>query len=111
MPGRRKPHSFHGGRAEDDTQEQEVYEIAALSGTSGGAMCILFAWYGLLVNDEDRAAELLDSFRQLELGEQKAEAEPRLLYRKRSFLAQWLNASYSPSCRVEAFCELRLETV
>ena len=42
--------------------KKERYEIAALSGTSGGAICALLAWYGLLVNDEDRAAKLLDSF-------------------------------------------------
>jgi predicted acylesterase/phospholipase RssA len=51
--------------------KNKKYEIAALSGTSGGAICIFFAWYDLLVNDEDRAAEILDCFRQLELGEQK----------------------------------------
>jgi NTE family protein len=38
------------------------YEIVALSGTSGGAICALLAWYGLLINDTNRAVELLDSF-------------------------------------------------
>src|ERR687894_1989908 len=38
------------------------YEIVALSGTSGGAICALLAWYGLLMNDANRAVELLDSF-------------------------------------------------
>src|SRR5215211_4478808 len=38
------------------------YEIAALSGTSGGAICALLAWYGLLMNDANKAVELLDSF-------------------------------------------------
>jgi NTE family protein len=38
------------------------YEIVALSGTSGGAVCALLAWYGLLMNDANKAVELLDSF-------------------------------------------------
>ena len=44
-----------------DVGEQD-YEIVALSGTSGGAICALLAWYGLLMNDANRAVELLDSF-------------------------------------------------
>jgi NTE family protein len=44
----------------------ERYEITALSGTSGGAICAVLAWYALLKNDSQRAAtvaaELLDSF-------------------------------------------------
>jgi len=38
------------------------YEIVALSGTSGGAICALLAWYGLLLNDANKAVELLNSF-------------------------------------------------
>ena len=38
------------------------YEVVALSGTSGGAICALLSWYGLLMNDTNRAVELLDSF-------------------------------------------------
>jgi NTE family protein len=38
------------------------YEIVALSGTSGGAICALLTWYGLLTNDTDKAVGLLDSF-------------------------------------------------
>jgi NTE family protein len=38
------------------------YEVVALSGTSGGAICALLIWYGLLMNDTKRAVELLDSF-------------------------------------------------
>ena len=34
----------------------------ALSGTSGGSICALLAWYGLLMNNTDEAVELLDSF-------------------------------------------------
>ncbi|MGH7800754.1 MAG: patatin-like phospholipase family protein [Thermodesulfobacteriota bacterium] len=41
---------------------KEEYEIVGLSGTSGGAICALLAWYGLLMNDRDKAIELLDSF-------------------------------------------------
>src|SRR3712207_2530462 len=31
------------------------YEIVALSGTSGGSICALLAWYGLLTNDTNKA--------------------------------------------------------
>ncbi len=47
------------------TQKPEKHEIAALSGTSGGAVCALLAWYGLLENAEhgpSRAADLLRAF-------------------------------------------------
>ncbi|MGH8504125.1 MAG: patatin-like phospholipase family protein [Gammaproteobacteria bacterium] len=38
------------------------FEIVALSGTSGGAICALLAWHGLLMHDIDKALSLLDSF-------------------------------------------------
>ncbi len=49
------------------TKEQDKeYEIVALSGTSGGALCALLAWYALLEQDmqkaAERATEMLDSF-------------------------------------------------
>lgn len=44
----------------------ERYEVVALSGTSGGAICAVLAWYSLLVKGSTgaaaRAVELLDSF-------------------------------------------------
>ena len=44
----------------------ERYEVVALSGTSGGAICAVLAWYALLEKGRTgaaaRAAELLDSF-------------------------------------------------
>ena len=44
----------------------ERYEVVALSGTSGGAICAVLAWYALLVQGRTgaaaRAVELLDSF-------------------------------------------------
>lgn len=43
-------------------EKNDRYEIAALSGTSGGAICALLAWYGLLANDRDKAVRLLASF-------------------------------------------------
>jgi NTE family protein len=42
--------------------EGRKYEIVALSGTSGGSICALLAWCGLLMSDTDKAVELLDSF-------------------------------------------------
>ncbi len=41
---------------------KEQIDIVALSGTSGGAICALAVWCGLLMNDRNRSAELLDSF-------------------------------------------------
>jgi NTE family protein len=38
------------------------YEVMGFSGTSGGAISALLAWYGLLKNNEDKAIRLLDSF-------------------------------------------------
>jgi NTE family protein len=46
----------------EKAEGKQDYEIVALSGTSGGAICALLAWYGLLMNDANRAVELLDSF-------------------------------------------------
>ncbi len=49
-------------------EERGGYEVVALSGTSGGAICALLAWYALLLKEDDeanageKAAELLDSF-------------------------------------------------
>ncbi len=34
----------------------------ALSGSSGGSICALLAWYSLLTNDREKAISLLDSF-------------------------------------------------
>jgi NTE family protein len=42
--------------------KEEKFEIVALSGTSGGAICALLAWYGLLLGSKDRSIELLDAF-------------------------------------------------
>lgn len=44
------------------TEKQGKYEVAALSGASGGAICALLAWYALLTDGAARAVELLDSF-------------------------------------------------
>jgi NTE family protein len=38
------------------------YEVAGLSGTSGGAVCALLAWYALLDGDPARPGQLLDQF-------------------------------------------------
>lgn len=43
-------------------EENGDYEITGLSGTSGGAICALLAWYGLLNNDRNKSIRLLDSF-------------------------------------------------
>jgi NTE family protein len=45
---------------------EDRYEVVALSGTSGGAICALLAWFGLLTEEGKeagaRAAGLLDAF-------------------------------------------------
>lgn len=38
------------------------YQVAGLSGTSGGAVCALLAWYALLEGDRPGAGRLLDRF-------------------------------------------------
>ncbi|KAB2948279.1 MAG: Patatin-like phospholipase [Candidatus Methanoperedens nitroreducens] len=43
-------------------ENEKKYDIIALSGTSGGAICALLTWYGLLTEDSDKAIKLLDSF-------------------------------------------------
>jgi NTE family protein len=43
-------------------EKLERYEIVALSGTSGGAICALLVWYALLRDDRGEATRLLDSF-------------------------------------------------
>ena len=40
----------------------ERVQIVALSGTSGGAVCALLAWYGVSQHDPKLAVELLDGF-------------------------------------------------
>jgi NTE family protein len=46
----------------EKTEEKYGYEIVALSGTSGGSICALLVWYGLLMNDTNKAVALLDAF-------------------------------------------------
>ena len=43
-------------------EKRGEYEVVALSGTSGGAICAFLAWYALLDDDVEEAARLLDSF-------------------------------------------------
>jgi NTE family protein len=43
-------------------EENKEFEIVGLSGTSGGAICALLAWYGLLKNDKKLSIEKLDGF-------------------------------------------------
>lgn len=40
----------------------ERYEFVAFSGASGGAICALLAWYGLLEGGAEESCELLDEF-------------------------------------------------
>ncbi len=45
-----------------DAMASSRYRIVGLSGTSGGAICALLAWFGLLGGDGERAGRLLDDF-------------------------------------------------
>ena len=49
---------------EQHSLKEKGYEIGALSGTSGGAICALLAWSALLTDNGDKGVELLDSFWQ-----------------------------------------------
>lgn len=40
----------------------EDFKIVALSGTSGGAICALFAWYELLTEDKKKPSSTLENF-------------------------------------------------
>lgn len=42
--------------------EKHEYDVVALSGTSGGAVCAFLAWYALLNGERGKAVELLESF-------------------------------------------------
>jgi NTE family protein len=45
-----------------DPDSRSRHEIVGFSGTSGGAICALLAWYGLASGDPDRPGALLDAF-------------------------------------------------
>ncbi|MGF1472858.1 MAG: patatin-like phospholipase family protein [Rubrobacteraceae bacterium] len=42
--------------------DRPEYDIVALSGTSGGAICAFLAWYALLNGERHKAVEMLESF-------------------------------------------------
>ena len=44
------------------SQRDKTFDIVALSGTSGGAICAALTWYGLLTGSENKAIDLLDAF-------------------------------------------------
>jgi predicted acylesterase/phospholipase RssA len=46
--------------ADDHEPEGEPHELVAISGTSGGALCALAAWYGLIKGGTAEAVRLLD---------------------------------------------------
>ncbi len=55
--------AFTAGALKRILREQNgKYEITGLSGTSGGAICALLTWYGLLTGDKNKSIKLLDSF-------------------------------------------------
>ena len=45
-----------------ENENEKKCDIIALSGTSGGAICALLTWYGLLTEGSDKAIKMLDSF-------------------------------------------------
>ena len=44
------------------SQGDKTFDIVALSGTSGGAICAALTWYGLLTGSENKAIDLLNAF-------------------------------------------------
>ena len=47
-----------------DAKRQNELRLVGISGTSGGAICALLAWYGMLEGGPDKALEKLDAFWQ-----------------------------------------------
>jgi len=43
-------------------QDGDEFDVVALTGTSGGAMCAFLAWYGLRTGDAGKATQLLREF-------------------------------------------------
>ncbi|MDY7081303.1 MAG: patatin-like phospholipase family protein, partial [Halobacteria archaeon] len=55
--------AFTAGAIKKILRETENdYELVGFSGTSGGAICALITWYGIVKKDRQKAAKLLDSF-------------------------------------------------
>lgn len=54
--------AFTAGVLKKLLRDADRYEVVGFSGTSGGAICSLLAWYGLRTEGRERAVELLDSF-------------------------------------------------
>lgn len=54
--------AFTAGALKRILEEDKNYEIIALSGTSGGAICAVLARFGLLTGGSDKAIKLLESF-------------------------------------------------
>ena len=52
----------HSRGSRDEGAEGGVREFLAFSGTSGGAIYILLAWYGLLPSGRDGTVKLLEAF-------------------------------------------------
>jgi len=55
-------HTAFTGGALQRLVADEDHRIVALSGTSGGAVCALLAWYGLLTGGAEEAGRLLERF-------------------------------------------------
>lgn len=53
--------------------EDKKFRLVGISGTSGGAICALLAWYGLLQGGPARACEKLDEFWQANSAQQTGE--------------------------------------
>jgi hypothetical protein len=51
----------HSRGSRDEGAEGGVREFLAFSGTSGGAIYILLAWYGLLPSDSEGTVKLLEA--------------------------------------------------
>jgi NTE family protein len=64
VPRRGSHTAFTAGVLKGLLREAEVgnYTVVGFSGTSGGAICALLAWHGLIGGDSARAGRLLDGF-------------------------------------------------
>jgi NTE family protein len=54
--------AFTAGALKRLLERSDEYDFVGFSGASGGAICALLSWFGLLTGGPVRASELLDSF-------------------------------------------------
>jgi NTE family protein len=80
--------------------QDERYEFVALSGTSGGAVCALLAWYALLAHGRDGASVAARSLEKFWLDDNAAREFPERLLN--DWLVGWLRWQQATGLLVES---------